>query len=132
MIDIALTVLFSVMAYRIATGVLRHSAVFGEFKQSRALGVLALLYPLGPLALFFLGVRLPEVAFVLAAACYVPGLLLARAHRLAFDRAGTDRVQAAMAVSTQAFGTALVGLLLVAFHLTYYLGIRFLPNMTDA
>ena len=132
MIDVALSILFIVMAYRIATGVMRQSAVFAEFNQSRALGVLALLFPLGPVALLILGARLPEVAFVVAAACYVPGFLVARAHRLAFERAGTDRVQGAITVSTQAFGTALVGLLLVALHLTYYLAVRFLPNMTDA
>ena len=115
MLDLAFFILFCVMSVRIARSVLRESAIFREFNQSRALGLVVFLFPLGSLVLFAGVGRLGALlAFPLAAICYVPGLIVA--HRLgnALERAGTDRVKGVRSAASQAFGTALVGLAYVA------------------
>lgn len=114
MITIVFLILFCVMGFRVALGVYRNSTIFREFDQSRALGALALLYPLGPLALMISPARfgwLPP--FILAAACYIPALVVAKRVGQAFDRAGTDRVKAALTTVSQASISAMVGLLYV-------------------
>lgn len=52
--------------------------------------------------------------FTAALACFIPALVLARRVDLALQRAGTDRVKEAQAAVTQAFGTALAGIVYVA------------------
>src|SRR6266446_9983085 len=123
MLDIALLVLFCVMAYRIATAVKRESAIFLEVHQSRALGATALMFPIGPLAMLFLGAKSPLLAFVVCVACYLPSLLLARRITGVFERAGTDRVKEARSAVSQAFGTSLVGLIYAAIVFIYVVGI---------
>ena len=120
--DIALFILFGVMAVRVARTVQVESAIFMEFKQSRSIAALVFLFPLGPLVLLLGTFRLGWlVAIVLATACYLPGLVVARRRVAAFERAGTDRVHPAKSAASQAFGTALVGLVYVAFVLVFFL-----------
>jgi len=71
-----------------------------------------MLFPLGPVVLLVGATRLPfPLTFIGAAACYVPALLIARRLGHAFEKSGTDRVKKAQAATSQAFGTALVGLI---------------------
>lgn len=122
MLDVAFLILFCVMAIRIARAVLRESSIFREFNQSRALGVVVLLYPLGPLIAMVGAWKLGAVlALVLVAACYVPGFMIARGISYALERAGTDRVKGARSATSQALGTAIVGFIYVAalFVLTF-------------
>src|SRR5262245_46794587 len=119
MLDAVLLIFFGVMAVRVATAVSREATVFREFQQSRSLAFLALLFPLGPLVMLAGLNRIGLLGSVLvAAACYLPALLSARRLMRAFDQAGTDRVSKAQSAASQAFGTALVGLLYVAVVFT--------------
>jgi hypothetical protein len=121
-LDIALFIVFVVMTVRIVRVVLAESAIFREFNQSRSIGFFVLLFPLGPLVLLLATFRLGWlVAIVLATACYVPGLVVSSKRIAAFDRAGTDRVHPAKKAVSQAFGTALVGLLYVAVVLVLFI-----------
>ena len=132
MFDLALLVVFVVMAYRITTGIHRESAVLQEFKQSRALIFLVLLFPLGPLIIFFGMSRLPfPFAFLAAAACYVPALVVARRSGRELETAGTDRVQRAQTLMSQAFGTALAGLVYVGAVFTIIAAVTGLQRSTD-
>ena len=121
-LHIILFVVFGVMAVRIARTVQAESAIFREFRQSRSIAALVFLFPLGPLV-FMLGTyRLGWlIAVVLAAACYVPGLMVARGCVAAFERAGTDRVRPARNAVSQAFGTALAGLLYTGVLLVFFI-----------
>src|SRR5712691_12511880 len=122
MFDTALFIVFGVMAVRVARIVHAESAIFLEFKHSRSIAALVFLFPLGPLVLFLGTFRLGWlVAIVLATACYLPGLVVARRRVAAFERAGTDRVYPAKSAASQAFGTALVGLVCVAVQLVFIL-----------
>src|SRR6266571_611618 len=120
--DIALFIVFIVMAVRIARIVRAESPIFLEFKQSRSIAALVFLFPIGPLVLILGTFRLGWlVAIVLATACYLPGLVVARRRVAAFERAGTDRVYPAKSAASQAFGTALAGLVYVAVILVFFL-----------
>ena len=122
MLEIILFIAFGMMAVRIARTVRSESAVFLEFKQSRSIAALVFLFPLGPLVLLIGTFRLGWlVAIVLAIACYLPGLVVARRRIAAFERAGTDRVHPAKSAASQAFGTALAGLLYVVVALLFFL-----------
>lgn len=113
--QVGFLILLCIMAIRIAMAVLRESAIFREFNQSRALGAVVLLYPLGPLVVLIGTWKLGAVlAFALSAACYVPGFMIARRVGNALERAGTDRVKEARSVATQALGTAIAGFIYVA------------------
>jgi NADH:ubiquinone oxidoreductase subunit 6 (subunit J) len=121
-LDIILFIVFVVMAIRIARVVQAESAIFREFKQSRSIGALVFLFPLGQLVLTLGTYRLGWlVAIVLATACYVPGLVVSSKRTTAFERAGTDRVRRARNAASQAFGTALVGLLYLALRLAFFI-----------
>ncbi len=110
-LHLVLFVLFIIMAYRIASASRRDAAILSEFKLRSTLPLAVLLFPLGPLMLLGLGWFLPfPMPAVLASACYVPALLIASHNGQLLDTAGTDRVQAAQANITHAFGTALIGL----------------------
>ena len=111
MLDLAFFILFCVMAVRIALSVFRESAILREFNQSRVLAGVVFLFPLGSLVLLAGVARWGVfVAFPLAAACYIPGLMVAHRLSIALERTGTDRVKGIRNVASQAFGTALVGL----------------------
>lgn len=125
MLDIALMIFFCVMTYRIATAIYRESKIFQEFKQPRTLALAVMFFPFGPLVLLAGATRLPfPIAFIGAAVCYIPALFIARRLGLAFEKAGTDRVKAAQAVVSQAYGTALAGLIYVAFILVFAVAVR--------
>jgi hypothetical protein len=114
-IDVAAFILLAVMAVRINMGISRERAIFAELKQSRVLGLVVLLYPLAPVVAFFGTRSIGGVAgFVAAAFCFAPGLVLSRRCMSVFQRSGTDRSDRALAVATQAFGTAFAGLLYLA------------------
>jgi hypothetical protein len=120
MFDLALMIFFFVMTYRVAAALYREAAIFREFEQPRSLGLLVLLFPLGPFVLYIGMLRLPlPLAFVGAAACYIPALYLARRMGLALERARTDRVKGAQDAVAGAFGTALAGMIYVALHLIF-------------
>ena len=115
MIDVAAFILLTVMAVRINMGISRERAIFAEFKQSRVLGLAVLLYPLAPVVAFFGTRSIGGVAgFIAAALCFAPGVVLSRRYTSVFQRSGTDRSDGALNVSTQAFGTALAGLIYLA------------------
>src|SRR6266850_2145738 len=120
------------MTYRIVATVKRESTVFAEFKQSTAVGVSALLFPLGPVIMLLVGTRAPLIGILLCAACYVPGLVLARRAAAVFDQAGTDRVKAANGAAWQAFGTAIAGLAYAAVVFVLVVGMASLRGPTDA
>jgi hypothetical protein len=123
MFDIALLIVFGVMAYRTIQAVRNEAQILAEFKQSQAVALLAVLFPLGPLVLFVAAVVMPfPLAFVVAAFCYLPALIVSRQQLRILETAGTDRVQKARAAATQAFGTALVGLIYVAISFAFTWG----------
>ncbi len=114
MFDIAFLILFCVMAVRIAKSISREAAIFREFKQSRMLAILVFLFPIGPIMLFagprFFG---SPLQFLASAACFVPALMVARRNNRVFGSAGTDRVKKAKNAVSEAFSTALGGLIYV-------------------
>ena len=132
MLDIAAFIVFAAMAYRTVVAVKRESAIFAEFEQSVAVAYTALLFPLGPVAMLLVGIRAPLIGIALCAACYVPGLVVARRATAGFDGAGTDRVNNASAAAWQAFGTAIAGLAYAAIVLLFIAGAAFLRGPTDA
>ena len=112
MLDVFLLLFFGVMAYRIASAVSREGAIFREFNQPKSIGPFACLFPMGPIVLLTGVSRVGLlVSLVAAAGCYLPALFVARRRIQAFERAGTDRVKGALSASSQAFGTALAGLI---------------------
>lgn len=124
MLDIALLIVFCVMAYRIATAIHRESPIFLEFKQPKTLALAVMLFPFGPVVLLAGVAGLPfPLAFIGAAACYIPALLIARRLGHAFEKAGTGRVKEVQAAISRAFGTALAGLIYVALHLVFVIAV---------
>jgi len=115
MADVAALAFLLIMAFRIFFAVSRESRIFREFGQSTLVGPLSFLFPAAPLVLIF-GMRAIGIvpSLLLAAACFVPGLLMARRGMNAFERSGTDRTAGALSASTQAFGAGLAGLIYVA------------------
>lgn len=127
MLDLALLILFCVMAYRIAAAISRESPIFQEFGQPRTLAFLVVFFPFGSLVLFAGKFFLPApLVLAGAAACYVPAFISARSVGSALERAGTDRVRAAREAVSQAFGTALVGLAYVGLSLLYTISVSFI------
>lgn len=53
------------------------------------------------------------------AACYLPGLITAKQKINVFDRSGTDRTHNAQNAATQAFGTAIAGLVYATAILSF-------------
>jgi hypothetical protein len=131
-LDIVAFAIFAGMTYRIITTVRRESPIFREFRQSPAFGYWALLFPLGPVCMLFIGIRAPLIGILLCAACYVPGLLLARKVTKVFDCAGTDRVKTADGAAWQAFGTAIAGFVYAAVALILVLAVTSLRGPTNA
>jgi hypothetical protein len=131
-LDIVAFIIFAVMTYRIVVAAKRESAIFAEFEQSRAFAYTALLFPLGPVVMLLIGIRVPLVGISLCAACYIPSLVLARRVTAGFDGAGTDRVKGANAAAWEAVGTAIAGLTYAAVVLVLVIGAGFLRGPTDA
>ena len=106
------------MAVRITRNVMQESAIFEEFNQSKSLIAVVILFPLAPVALLGLTSKLGwGPAVIVASACYLPAMVISRRQLKVFDRSGTDRTNRAKSAATQAFGTALVGLIYVALYL---------------
>ena len=131
MFDVLTLIVFVSMAYRIVTKVRRESAIFAEFKQSIALGYAALLFPLGPVFMLLFGARAPLIGIFLCAACYVPGLVLARRATRVFDRAGTDRVKTAKGAAWEAFATSIGGMAYATVALVFIVGMASLRGPTN-
>ena len=125
-------VAFTAMTYRIFTTVKRESRILAEFRQSTALGYGALLFPLGPVIMLLIGIRAPLAGVLLCAACYVPGLVLARRVAAGLDGAGTDRVKMANDAVSQAFAVAIAGLVLAMMALVLLVATGSLRGPTDA
>lgn len=124
MFDIALLIYFFVMTYRVVAAIHRESKIFQEFKQPRTLALAVMFFPLGPIVMLAGAARLPfPLAFVGAAACYIPALLIAHKAGQVLEKSGTDRVKSAQSAISQAFGTALVGLGYVAFVLVFTIAV---------
>jgi hypothetical protein len=122
MLDFVLLVFFGVMAARIAHLVWRETAIYREFNQSRSLGYLVFLFPVGPILALTTTFRLGWlVALVLVLGCYLPGFIAARRHLSFFERAGTDRVKSAESAASQAYGTAIVGFIYTSLLLIFTL-----------
>jgi hypothetical protein len=115
MFDIALLIFFVVMAYRVCIGVNREAEILREFGQSTNLAIAAILFPFGPVILL-IGPSLFAfpIAYILAAGCYLPPLLIARRYGRTLEVTGTDRVQRAQTVVSQATVSSLVGLAYVS------------------
>jgi hypothetical protein len=122
MLELGLRFFFGIMALRISKVIRAEARVLAEFGQSRALATLVWLFPLGPYVALFGSFYTPfPVAFIAAAGCYLPALLVARRQSQALETSGTDRVRVARAAITEAFGTALAGVIFLAvgFAFTY-------------
>ncbi|HVX03591.1 MAG TPA: hypothetical protein VHA71_00565 [Rhodanobacteraceae bacterium] len=115
MLDIALFIVLCVLATRAFIALRRESAVRREFGQSAALDTLVLLYPLVPLWLLGGPYVLPRLlVFVLAAVFFVAALFVASRQRGVLERAGSDRVDQALAATSSATLGAIVGVIYVA------------------
>ena len=124
MLDIVLLITFCIMAYRIATAIHRESPIFLEFKQPKTLALAVMFFPLGPVVLLVGIARLPfPLAFIGATACYIPALLFASRFGHTFEKVGTGRVKKVQAAISQTFGTAIAGLIYVAFHLVFAIAV---------
>lgn len=122
MIDVILIIFFGYMAIRIFRAVQKENEIFKEFNQSKTFAWLALLFPFGPIVYLVTVFRLGWlIAIVLMAACYIPSLITSRKQIKIFEYAGTDRVKNAHNAATQAFGTAIGGLVYTAISLLFSL-----------
>lgn len=122
MLNFLLIIFFCIMAFHIAKTARRETPIFREFNQSGALVFLVLLYPLGPVIYITTVYRLGWLVALLATvACYLPALFVARKHLSVFERAGTDRVKGAQSASSQAYGTAIIGLIYAGILLAFAL-----------
>lgn len=110
MIDLVAIVFFVLMSYRSMTGLSRESAILKEFGQTQGIKYTSLLFPLGPMILLAGTTRLAfPVAYLIAIACYIPGLLVARNCSRVLEVAGTDKVQAAQESVRRVLDAALLG-----------------------
>ena len=125
MFDIAVLVALLVVSYRIASALRREKSIAEEFHVHKGVTPLVVLYPLGPIVLLASAFVVPfPIAHILAIACFVPGMLLARSQSRRLDSAGTDRVRGIQSALTEAFGAALLGLLYVLGSLAITYGAR--------
>lgn len=123
-------IVFSTLAIRIAKSLKKESNIINEFNLPNYLIFLIMLYPLSPIILYIIGSsilystvdNLTLVVTTLAAlACYLPGLIVAKRCLLKIDRAGTDRVRNAQNVITQAYMTAIGGIVYIIIVFSFVL-----------
>lgn len=130
MLSFALLAVITVIAICSFLAIRKESAVFAEFHQNVAFGLLVLLYPLGALVMaigqFFMS---SMFAFVVSSACFLPGLLVFRRVSSVFDRAGTDRVKMAKEAASSAVLGTMVGLICVALHLAFFVATNSLGSV---
>lgn len=130
MFDIAVLIVLAVMSFRIVRTLRREMLILREFRLHQGLAFLVLLFPLGPLVLVGTTFKVPfPFAHVAAAACFIPGMLLARAQTRTLDSAGTDRVQGVQGALAEAFGAALLGLIYVSVAFAIAFGARSLATV---
>ncbi len=108
--SVVLTIVFAIVALRIASSVRKEASVFREFAQSSLLGPAVLLFPLGPMILWAGAQRFGFFALALGAICYLPGLILSNRSRNAFERVGNIRANEALEASHSAFVASACGL----------------------
>lgn len=108
--DIAIFITLLIISYRASKSVRNSSEILKEFKQSNILSFLVLIYPIGPLLLFTGGFIPLLILYPLAAACFIPQLVIARTQLNALNRAGTDRVNEAIGALSLASLGAIIGL----------------------
>jgi len=117
MFEVLLIILFGVMAFRVVVGISREADLVAELKLPMALAAVMPLFPAGPFLLLVGVSRVPfPVAFLAAAACFLPGLLIANRFLRGVKAIGTERVKALQGVATEAFGTAIAGLAYVSIN----------------
>lgn len=120
MLNIALFIILCVFAIRVFIALRRESAIRREFGQSAALDMLVLLYPVAPLWLLGAPYVLPRLlVFVVAAVLFVAALYVASKQRGVLERAGSDRVDQALAATSSATLGAIVGVIYVALAGVY-------------
>jgi len=109
--DIAVFITLLIISYRSSKSIRDNSEILKEFKQSKILSVLVFVYPIGPILLFVsAGIPL-MLLYLLAAACYIPQLIIAHNQKNVLNCAGTDRVdEVNRAISLASLG-AIIGLL---------------------
>jgi hypothetical protein len=112
-LNIFLIFVFAVVSVRLMAGLRRESRVFSEIGRKSRLIFWVGLFPLGPLLVLVAPLISLPISTVAACVCYVPSLIVARAQDRALQRAGTDRVALARAVTGHSFAAALAGLLYV-------------------
>jgi hypothetical protein len=114
MLELGLLIFFGGMALRISK-TLRDEAVTLEiYELPRTLHVLVFLFPVGPSILFYGSFHVPlALSAFTASLCYVPVLIIARRQARKLQTAGTDRVAKAESAISEAFGVALVGVIVV-------------------
>jgi hypothetical protein len=111
MLFYAVSAFFLLMAAEISASVCRESAIFSEFGQPTTLKRLVWLFPLAPVIVVHgIGRIGGTLSLILAALCFVPALIAARRLIAAFERAGTDRVEAAESAAGQAVTTVIAGI----------------------
>jgi hypothetical protein len=118
MFEVLLIIIFGVMAFRVVIGVNREADLITELKLPMTLVAVMPLYPAGPFLLLIGADSMPfPLAFIAAAACFLPGLLIANRFLKGVKAVGTERVKALRGVATEAFGTAIAGLAYVGINL---------------
>ena len=107
---IAVFITLLVISYRSAKAIRNNSNILEEFKQSKILSILVFIYPIGPLLMYTSSVIPLVIIYPLAAACYIPQLIIARKQNEILSCTGTDRVyEVKKAISLASLG-ALIGL----------------------
>src|SRR5262245_45246257 len=133
LVHVAIFVVFAIVTVRIAKDLSSESAVLIELNQPTSLRFAAFLFPLGPMVLLVapwaLGFLL---AAAIAAACYVPGLVLARRLSKGLESARTDRVKPAQETASEAIIAACGGLVYTGLYVLLSIGVTFLDSSTGA
>jgi hypothetical protein len=131
--SIVVATVFAIVAINIAKVMSSQSGVLTELNQPTGLKYAAVLYPVGPVVLLFAPWVLGFLpAAVIAAACYIPGLI--QAHRLSkgLDRAGTDRVKLAQRAASEGMFAGCSGLIYTSLYVFSSFSQTFLGSIVGA
>jgi hypothetical protein len=111
MIAIFASICLAIFAARAWVLISRHSGELSKLGRRWVLAGLCLLYPIAPFVLM-LGIPIigALASVVIAAACYVPALLLGRRALRVLECQGTDRVEGAISAVSSVIGGAIAGL----------------------
>ena len=123
MLNIFVVIIFGFIAFRISKSISNETATFVEYRQSTIIQELVFLFPVGPIALFF-GVRNGSMfIFLLAVVCYLPALIVAYKTKKNFEKVETDMAYGAIETLSNAFATAVGGILYVGASFLYSLAV---------